>query len=134
MSKIRVGQDEHAYYIGFEPALQRRHFARLPNPYGRYGGAETAGWPRTAVVTPSGTQETILGVYKESLILAEIHHTANSEPGFDEHCAANRLLDFLGKVASRSKDVIIDHRLYDIEIEDGAISFVTSHDDSVLGL
>ena len=134
MPKIRVGQDEHAYYIGFEPPLQRRHFARLPNPYGRYGSAETAGWPRMAVVTPSDAQEMVLGIYKESLVLAEIHRKSSIEPAFNKDCAANRLLDFLGKIASRNQDAVIDHRLYDIETEGGSICFVASHDDSVLGL
>jgi len=134
MPKIRVGQDEHTYYVGFEPPLERKHLARLPNPYKRYGSAETAGWPKSAIVTRPGAEEMIMGIYKDSLILAEIHKKSNREAGEDVHCAANRLLEFLGEVAARYRDAVVDHRLYDVEVEAGTISFVSSRDDSVLGL
>ena len=75
-----------------------------------------------------------MGIYKDSLILAEIHKKSNREAGEDVHCAANRLLEFLGEVAARYRDAVVDHRLYDVEVEAGTISFVSSRDDSVLGL
>jgi hypothetical protein len=135
MPKIRVAEDLHTYYIGFEPPLEPNHFARLPNPFKRYGCAETAGWPRTAIVSRSNATETVLGLHKESLILAAIHERSNVEQleGL-ENCAVNGLLHFLGAVARQIKDSEIDARIYELAIDGGTLSFVTPRDETTLGL
>ena len=133
MPKIRVGQDEHTYYIGFEPPLEPAQLQNLPNPFGSYAGcAEIAGWPSTAVVTRPQAQETIIGLYKESLYLATIHKKSSAAE--DENAAAKRLADFLGEVATVIEDSAFDTRIYDVAVEAGALSFIAASKDNVLGL
>ena len=125
MPKIRVAEDENTYYVGIEPPLEANHFARLPSPYKRYASAETAGWPASAILSRAHASEIVIGLHKESLLLAALHDCANIDAleGL-ENCAANRLIYFLGAVAQQVKDTQIDARRYELAYDGQTISFI----------
>jgi hypothetical protein len=136
MPKIRVAEDQYTYYIGFEPPLEPSHFARLPNPFKRYASAETAGWPRSAVLSRAGASETVLGLHKESLLLAAQKDFYNLEEIVGlESCAVNGLIRFLEGVTRQIKDTTIDERVYELADDGGGVlSFITPRDEQKLGL
>jgi hypothetical protein len=135
MPKIRIAEDEHTYYVGFEPPLEPNHFARLPNPFKRHGCAETAGWPKSAVLSRAGASETVLGLHKESLLLAAQKDFFNLEETVGlENCAVNGLIRFLEGVSRQIKDTTIDARVYELANDDGVLSFISPRDEQKLGL
>ena len=134
MSKIRVAQNEVAYFLGFEPPLQSDQLLSLPNPYGKYKNGETAGWPASAVVSRPEAVETVIGIYKDSLVMKCVYSGTKLTDIDKERQPGDELVAFLGKTLHSLDGGTLDPRLYEIETEGNLINFILPDNDTSLGL
>lgn len=132
MPKIRIAQDETAYYVGFEPPLDSQQMADLPDPYDFMEGAENAGWPGSAIISSPNATEMVLGMYKASLILSRIKDKGKRAHIEYENCAPEKLLLFLGATASKLNDVAFDTHIYDAVSVSGNLWFVPASQEVIL--